>query len=82
MALSKQNFDKTGSGSKGVGCFAIYRDTAVAQATMTAANYFNTLADEFDGVRAMLVVASDKTFMCKVSVAAGVVTVAALDAFA
>lgn len=81
MALDKTSLDPTGSGSKGTGVRALYQ-TADAKATVKAAGYFNGAANELLRVRSMLIIASDATFEAKVSVAAGVVTLAALDTFA
>ncbi len=81
MALDKTNLDPTGSGSKGTGTRAIYQ-TSDAKATVKGAGYFNGAANELLRVRSMLVIASDATFEAKVSVAAGVVTLAALDTYA
>tara|TARA_R110000744_G_scaffold326330_4_gene432094 strand:- start:9009 stop:9254 length:246 start_codon:yes stop_codon:yes gene_type:complete len=81
MAFSKIKLDPTGSGSRGAGARAIYQTTD-AKAVVKGAGYFNTAASELTHVKAVLVVASDATFEAKVSVAAGVVTLAAMDAFA
>ena len=81
MAFSKTTLDPTGSGSKGAGARAIYSSTADNKATVKGAGYFNSVANELTNVKAMLIVATDATFEAKVSVSAGVVTLAALDAF-
>lgn len=81
MAYTKNTLDPTGSGSKGAGARAIY-STADAKATVKGAGYFNSAANELTNVKAMLIVASDATFEAKVSVSAGVVTLAALDTYA
>lgn len=81
MALDKTKLDPTASGSKGTKTIAIY-ETADTKATVKGAGYFNGAANELGRVGAMLIVASDATFEAKVSVAAGVVTIAALDTFA
>ena len=80
MALDKNGLDLTGSGSKGTKVRAIYQTTD-AKATVKGAGYFNGAANEMGRVGAILIVASDATFEAKVSVAAGVVTLAALDTF-
>lgn len=82
MAFTKKDLDLTGSGSKGAGARAIYRTTTDAKATVKGAGYFNSVADEMSNVQAVLIVATDATFEAKVSVASGVVTLAALDTFA
>lgn len=81
MALTKTTLDPTGSGSKGTGVRAIY-ETADAKATVKGAGYFNAAAGELARVKAILIIASDATFEAKVSISAGVVTIAALETFA
>lgn len=81
MAYEKNKLDPTGSGSKGAGVRAIYGG-ADNKATVKGAGFFNAAANELTNVKSMLVVASDATFEAKVSVASGVVTLAALDTFA
>lgn len=81
MAFAMSGLDPTGSGSKGTKVLAIY-ETTDNQATVDAANYFNSAADELARVGAMLIVSSNKTYLAKVSIASGVVTLAALDAYA
>lgn len=81
MALDKNRLDPTGSGSKGTKCAAIY-ETADTKATVKGVGYFNNAANELARVAEILIVASDATFRAKVSVSAGVVTIAAVDAFA
>lgn len=81
MAFDKTKLDPTGSGSKGAGVRAIYA-TADTKATVKGAGYFNTAANEMANVASVLIVASDATFEAKVSVASGVVTLAALDTYA
>lgn len=81
MAFDKSNLDPTGSGSKGTGIRAIYQTTD-NKATVKGAGYFNAGAQELIRVRAILIVASDATFEAKLSIASGVVTIAALDTFA
>ena len=80
MALGKTKLDPTGSGSKGTKICAIY-ETADTKATVNGAGYFNNAANELGRVGKILIFASDATFEAKVSVAAGVVTIAAMDAF-
>lgn len=80
MALDKNRLDPTGSGSKGTKVLGLY-ETADTAATVKGAGYFNGAANELARVGALLVVASNATFLAKVSVASGVVTLAALDAF-
>jgi hypothetical protein len=82
MAVDKKLLDPTGSGSRGLKNLGVYGDGTVAQATLTAAHYFDGIADELARVGALLIFASDKTFMAKVSISAGVVTLAAVDAYA
>lgn len=81
MALDKAKLDPTGSGSKGTKVRAIY-ETTDAKATVNAAGYFNSAANELGRVGTILIVASDATYEAKVAVAAGVVTLSAMDAFA
>lgn len=81
MALDKIKLDPTGSGSKGTKTRAIY-ETADNKATVKGAGYFNLAANELGRVGVILIIASDATFEAKVAVAAGVVTLTALDAFA
>lgn len=81
MALDKTKIDPTGSASKGTKARALY-ETADAKATVKGAGYFNGAAAELARVGAILIFASDATFEAKVSIASGVVTIAALDTFA
>lgn len=81
MALDKIKLDPTGSGSKGTKTRAIY-ETADTKATVKGAGYFNLAANELGRVGVILIIASDATFEAKVAVAAGVVTLTALDTFA
>lgn len=81
MAYDKTKLDPTGSGSKGTGARAIYSTTVDNQAAVKVAGYFNNAANELAGVRAMLIISSDKTYEAQVSVSAGVVTIAAMDAY-
>lgn len=81
MAYSKQNLDPTGSGSKGTGAFGIYSSTTDNQATIKGGGYFNSAANELTNVKALLIIATNATFLAEVSVANGVVTLAALDDF-
>ncbi len=83
MAFNKRFFDPTASGSKGTKVIGLYQTDADNAAAVKAANYFNSVADEMRRVGVLVVFATDATFMAKVSVSgAGVVTLAALDAFA
>lgn len=84
MAIQKNLFDPTGSGSKGTKTCATYGTGTADTDTRTqikAAGYFNSLANEFGRVGFITIFASDATFQAKVTVAAGVVTLAAVDAF-
>lgn len=82
MAFTKSGLDPAGSGaSKGVGTLGLYQHTD-AKATINAANYMNSAAQELARTKALLIMASDATYLAKVSIASGVVTLAALDAFA
>lgn len=83
MAFNKRFFDPTSSGSKGTAVMGYYQTTD-NKAAVKAAGYFNEVAKEMESCRvgAILIFASDATFMAKVSVAAGVVTLAALETFA
>lgn len=81
MALDKTRLDTTASGSKGTKCLATY-ETADTKATVKGAGYFNAAANELGRVGWIVIFASDATFEAKVSIAAGVVTLAAVDAFA
>jgi hypothetical protein len=80
MALDKSGLDPTNSGSKGVKVMCAYQTTD-AKAVVEGANYFNNAANELARVGMMVVYASDATFLAKVSIAAGVVTIAAMSAF-
>jgi hypothetical protein len=83
MPFDKNNLDWSGAGSVGAGARAVYK-TADNKAAVKAANYFNAAWQQFQSINAILIVASDATFEAKVSVngTTGVVTLAALDAFA
>lgn len=80
MALDKSRLDPTASGSKGTKVHATY-ETTDNKATVKGAGYFNNAAKEMARVGIMTIFASDATFQAKVSIAAGVVTIAAVDAF-
>lgn len=82
MAVDKKLLDTTASGSRGVKVLGSYGDGTVARATLNGAGYFNDLADELARTGALLVFASDYTYLAKVSISSGVVTLAAVDAFA
>jgi len=82
MAMDKKFFDPTGSGSKGTGIRAIYNHPTDTKATIKTAGYFNSVANEMVRIKTILIISSDATFEAKVSVASGVVTIAALDTFA
>ena len=83
MAFNKRFFDPTGSGSKGTKVNGIYQTDADNAAAVKGANYFNSVAEEMRRVGVLTVIATDATFMAKVSVStSGVVTLAALDVFA
>lgn len=81
MAYEKRFFDPTASGSKGTKTMAIYQSTTDNAAAIKASNYFNSAWNELSRVAVLLVVASDATFLAKVTVTNKVVTLAALDAF-
>lgn len=81
MAVSKTLLDPTGSGSRGNKLLGSYGDGTVAKATLEGANYFDAIADELARVGALIIFASDGTFFAKVSISAGVVTLAAMTAF-
>lgn len=81
MALNKNLLDPTGSASKGTKARAIY-ETTDTKATVKGAGYFNLASNELGRVGVILIIASDATFEAKVAVAAGVVTLTALDTFA
>lgn len=81
MALDKKGLDPTGSGSKGTKIMAIYQTTD-NKAAVKGANYFNAAAGELARVGLILIFASDATFLAKLSVAAGVVTIAAPETYA
>lgn len=83
MAFNKRFFDPTSSGSKGTAVMGYYQTTD-NKAAVKGAGYFNDVADEMASCRvgALLIFASDATFMAKVAVASGVVTLSALDDFA
>lgn len=82
MAFNKRFFDPTGSGSKGTKIMGIYQSDTDNKATIKGANYFNSVASEMSRVALLLVVATDAVFLAKVSVSAGVVTIAAPDTYA
>lgn len=82
MALDKKRLDPTGSGSKGTKNFAIYETATDNKAAVKVAGYFNLAANELARVALILIIASDATFLAKVSVSAGVVTIAAPDTYA
>ena len=81
MALNKRFLDPTGSGSKGTGARGIYSSTTDNKAAIKGAGYFNDVANELTNTKVILLIASDATFEAKVAVAAGVVTLTAVDAF-
>lgn len=81
MALDKSRLDPTGSGSKGTKVMGTY-ETTDSKATVKGAGYFNTAAKELARVGMILIFASDATFFAKVSISAGVVTIAAPDTYA
>lgn len=81
MAFDKRFFDPTASGSKGTKVIGLYQSTTDNAAAIKAANYFNAAADELQRVGALMVFATDATFIAKVTVAGGVVTLAGLDEF-
>lgn len=82
MALDKTNLDITGSGSKGVGVIATYDSGSDNKAAVKADGYFDSVADELARVSAILIIASDATFLAKVSISGTDVTLAALDTYA
>lgn len=82
MALDKKRLDPTGSGSKGTKTIAIYETAVDNKAAVIGAGYFNGAANELARVALMLIVCTNATFLVKVSVAAGVVTVAAPETYA
>lgn len=82
MAFNKRFFDPTASGSKGTKVIGLYQTDDDTAAQVKAAGYFNSVASEMTRVGILAVFAKDATFMAKVSVAAGVVTLAAVDNFA
>lgn len=82
MAFNKRFFDPTGSGSKGTKITAIYQSDTDNKAAIKGTGYFNSVANEMSRVAEILIVASDAVFRAKVSVSAGVVTLAAPDTFA
>lgn len=80
MALDKSRLDPTGSGSKGTKVCGTY-ETTDNKATVKGAGYFNGAAKELARTGLLTIFASDATFQSKVSIAAGVVTLAAVDTF-
>lgn len=80
MALDKTRLDPTGSGSKGTKILGTY-ETTDNKATVKGAGYFNQAARELARTGALTIFASDATFQAKVTIAAGVVTLAAMDTF-
>jgi hypothetical protein len=75
MALDKTRLDPTASGSKGTKCIATY-ETTDNKAAVKGAGYFNAAANELARVGVMWIFASDASFPAKVSISAGVVTIA------
>ena len=82
MSLNKRFLDPTGSGSKGTKLLALYETSTDNKATVKGAGYFNDAANELARVGAMIIFCSDATMIVKVSVSAGVVTIAALETYA
>lgn len=82
MAFDKKYIDPTGSGSKGTGARGIYKTAADNKAAVKGAGYFNNASNELENTSVLLIIASDATFEAKVAVAAGVVTLTAVDTFA
>jgi hypothetical protein len=69
--------------SSGAGARRFSYKTTDSKATVKGAGYFNAAALSFRVGDELLIAASDATFHAKVSaIAAGVVTIAALDTFA
>lgn len=81
MAYNERFLDPTGSGSKGTKVWGIY-ETGDAKAVVKGAGYFNAAAKQLARTGVLLIFASDATFEAKVSIAAGVVTLTAVDTFA
>lgn len=81
MAFNKRFFDPTASGSKGTKVIGLYQTADDNAAAVKAAGYFNSVSDEMTRVGLLVVFATDATFLAKVTVAGGVVTLAAPDAF-
>lgn len=83
MAFNKRFFDPTSSGSKGTPVMGYYHSTTDDKAAIKGVGYFNDVADEMASLRvgALMIFASDATFMAKVTVTGGVVALAALDDF-
>lgn len=82
MAVDKRYLDPTGSGSKGTRVNGIYQTTTDNKATVKGAGYFNSVASELERVGKLTIYCTDATFEAKVSIASGVVTIAALDTYA
>lgn len=82
MALDPTRLDPTGSGSKGTRTRAIYDHATDTIAVITAAGYFNAMANEMSRVAVLVIVAANGTTLRKVTtnLTTGVVTLAALDA--
>ena len=81
MALDKSRLDPTGSGSKGTKVQGTY-ETTDNKAAVKGAGYFNLAAKELARTGVLLIFASDATFYGKVSISAGVVTIAAPETYA
>ena len=81
MAFDKTKLDPTGSGSKGAGAIGIYT-TSDAKAVVNANGYMDSVSNELTNTKALLIVASDATYLAKVTVTTGDVALAALDSFA
>lgn len=83
MTINPKLIDPTGSGSKGGKVMASYGDGANdTKAEVKATGFFNAYANELARVGSIRLYCSDATFDAKVSISGGVVTLAAMDAFA
>lgn len=80
MAFDKNRLDPTGSGSKGTKVLGVY-ETTDNKATVKGVGYFNTAAKDLARVGMLLIFASDASFFAKVTINAGVVTIALPDVY-
>lgn len=83
MAFNKRFFDPTSSGSKGTKVMGYYQSTTDNKAAIKGTGYFNDVAKELESCRVgvLMIFAADATFLAKVAVSGGGVTLSAVDDF-